>query len=168
MKKTKAMKVAYYGMLVALAFIFSYIETLIPFHFPVPGIKLGLANIVVLVALYLFGAKDAFVVSCVRIVLSGFTFGNPFSMLYSLAGGLLSWLVMSLCKRIKDFSIIGVSVTGGVAHNIGQIVMAGLVLRTVTVVSYLPMLLIAGVATGVFIGMLGYIIIETQKRNKFI
>lgn len=165
MKRTKAIKVAYYGMLVALAFIFSYIESLIPFRFPVPGVKLGLANIVVLVALYLFGARDAFIISCIRIILSGFTFGNPFSMLYSLSGGLLSWLVMCLCKRVKSFSTIGVSVLGGVAHNIGQIVMAGFVLWTTAVIGYLPMLLISGVITGVLTGLLGHIIVVTQPKN---
>lgn len=165
MKKTKAIKMAFYGMLVALAFIFSYIEVLIPFNFGIPGIKLGLANIVVIVALYTFGAKDAFVISCIRILLVGFTFGNLFSMLYSVAGGMLSWLVMCSLKRMKGFSVIGISIAGGISHNVGQIVVAAIVLKTVALGYYLPFLLIAGMITGLLIGVLGHIIIRAQLKN---
>lgn len=165
MKKTKAIKMAFYGMLVALAFIFSYIEVLIPFNFGIPGIKLGLANIVVIVALYAFGAKDAFVISCIRILLVGFTFGNLFSMLYSVAGGMLSWLVMCSLKRMKGFSVIGISIAGGISHNVGQIVVAAIVLKTVALGYYLPFLLIAGMITGLLIGVLGHIIIRAQLKN---
>jgi len=165
MKKTKAIKMAFYGMLIALAFIFSYIEVLIPFNFGIPGIKLGLANIVVLVALYTFGVKDAFVISCIRILLVGFTFGNLFSMLYSVAGGLLSWLVMCLLKQMKGFSVIGISIAGGISHNVGQIVVAAIVLNTIALGYYLPFLLIAGMVTGLLIGILGHIIIRAQLKN---
>ncbi len=165
MKKTKAIKMAFYGMLIALAFIFSYIEVLIPFNFGIPGIKLGLANIVVLTALYTFGAKDAFIISCIRILLVGLTFGNLFSMLYSIAGGLLSWAIMCLLKRIKGFSIIGVSIAGGISHNVGQIVVAAIVLKTIALAYYLPFLLIAGIITGLLIGILGHIIIKAQLKN---
>lgn len=99
MKNSIATKTAYYGVLIALALIFSYVEVLIPIPIGVPGIKLGLANIVILIGLYVMGTKDAFIISCIRIVLVGFTFGNMFSILYSLAGAILSWLVMVLCKR---------------------------------------------------------------------
>lgn len=164
MKKSKAIKVAFYGILVALAFVFSYIEVLIPFNFSIPGVKLGLANIVVLTALYTIGFKGSFVISCIRIILVGFTFGNMFSLLYSLAGGLLSWIVMSLCKKIKGFSIIGVSIAGGVTHNIGQILIASLVLKTTALGTYLPVLLISGVITGVIIGILGMGVMQVQKQ----
>lgn len=164
MKNSIAKKTALYGMLVALAFVFSYIEVLIPFSFGIPGIKLGLANIVVIIALYTMGAKDAFVISCVRIVLVGFTFGNMFSILYSLAGGLLSWMVMSLCKKVKSFSVVGVSVAGGITHNIGQIAMAALVLKTISIGYYLPILLIAGTITGFLIGILGAGLVSIQKK----
>jgi heptaprenyl diphosphate synthase len=152
-------------MFVALAFVFSYIEVLIPFSaVGVPGFKLGLANIVVLTALYAMGAKEAFVISCIRIVLVGFTFGNMFSILYSLAGGLLSWLVMCLCKKIKSLSIVGVSIAGGISHNVGQIIMAAIVLQTKSVGYYLPVLLITGTVTGLLIGLLGGWILKVQMK----
>ncbi len=164
MRTTKAIKVAMYGMLVALAFVFSYIESLIPFNFFVPGIKLGLANIVVLVALYTVGYKGSFIISCIRIILAGFTFGNMFSILYSLSGGILSFIVMSLCKKSKKFSAIGVSVAGGITHNIGQIIVASIVLETASLKYYLPPLLIAGTVTGLLIGVLGVGILNVQQR----
>ena len=148
-------KVATYGMLIALAFIFSYVEMLIPFHFGIPGMKLGLANIVVIAALYSMGYKEAVFLSILRIFLVGFTFGNMYGILYSLAGGIMSYLVMVICKRTKLFSIIGVSVAGGVSHNIGQILVAMWVLDTSTLVYYLPVLFISGAVTGVLIGILG-------------
>lgn len=164
MRKSKAGKVAFYGMFVALAFVFSYVEVLIPFSFGIPGIKLGLANIVVLTALYAMGVKEAFVISCVRIILVGFTFGNMSSLLYSLAGGLLSWLIMCICKKVKIFSVIGVSVAGGIAHNIGQIAVAAIVLQTISLSYYLPVLLIAGTITGLLIGILGVGLLKVQMK----
>ncbi len=166
MKKSTAGQVAYYGIFVALAFVFSFVEVLIPISLGIPGIKLGLANIVVLTALYALGPKEAFFISCVRIVLVGFTFGNMASLLYSLAGGLLSWLVMCLLKKIKGFSMIGVSLAGGISHNIGQIFVAALMLRTTSVIYYLPVLLIAGTITGILIGILGGMLLKVQLRLK--
>jgi heptaprenyl diphosphate synthase len=166
MKKSTAGQVAYYGIFVALAFVFSFVEVLIPISLGIPGIKLGLANIVVLTALYAMGPKEAFFISCVRIVLVGFTFGNMASLLYSLAGGLLSWLVMCLLKKIKGFSMIGVSLAGGISHNIGQISVAALMLKTTSVIYYLPVLLIAGTITGILIGILGGMLLKVQLRLK--
>ena len=113
-----AKKISMYGILVALAFIASYIEVLIPFNFHVPGMKLGLANIVVLIALYTGGEKAGITVSIIRIILVGFTFGNPYSAIYGLSGGVLSLLVMILLRRTDFFGIIGVSMAGGVVHNL--------------------------------------------------
>lgn len=166
MKKTTAGRVAYYGIFVALAFVFSFVEVLVPISLGIPGIKLGLANIVVLTAIYAMGPRDAFFISCVRIVLVGFTFGNMASLLYSLAGGMLSWLVMCLLKKIKGFSMIGVSLGGGISHNLGQIFVAALMLKTTSVIYYLPVLLIAGTLTGVLIGVLGGILLKTQLKLK--
>lgn len=166
MKKSTAGQVAYYGIFVALAFVFSFVEVLIPISLGIPGIKLGLANIVVLTALYALGPKEAFFISCVRIVLVGFTFGSMASLLYSLAGGLLSWLVMCLLKKIKGFSMIGVSLAGGISHNIGQIFVAALMLKTTSVIYYLPVLLIAGTITGILIGILGGMLLKVQLRLK--
>lgn len=151
----KTKKIAYLGLLIALAFIFSYVESLIPIQLGVPGAKLGLANLVVMVALYTLGEKDAFVLSMVRIVLVGFTFGNMASMLYSLAGGLLSYAGMVLAKRTKCLSITGVSVLGGVLHNVGQMIVAMLVVETASLIYYLPVLIIVGLLSGVAIGVLG-------------
>lgn len=154
-------KIATFGVLVALAFIFSYIESLIPFYFGVPGMKLGLANIVVLTAIYKLGSKEAYALSIVRIILVGFTFGNMYSLLYSIAGGLLSCTTMVLLKKTNKFSPVGVSVSGGVMHNVGQIIVAMIVLETSALVYYLPALLIAGAVTGVVIGLVGN---EITKR----
>ena len=122
-------KVAVYGMLVALAFLLSYVETLIPFSFAIQGIKLGLANLVVITALYCVGERGAFAVSMVRIVLTGLTFTSLSVMLYSLGGGLLSFFCMVLAKRFTSFGITGVSVLGGVTHNLGQLLVAAAVLE---------------------------------------
>lgn len=151
----KARRVALYGMLVALAFILSYVESLVPVTLGIPGVKLGLANLVVVIALYTLDLKGAFVISVVRIVLSGLTFGGLFSMLYSLAGGLLSFAVMAVLSRKKLLGTVGVSVCGGVAHNIGQLLVAMAVLETESVWYYFPVLLISGSVAGVLIGLLG-------------
>lgn len=148
-------RVAVYGMLVALAFLLSYVETLIPFNFVIPGIKLGLANLVVLTALYCLGERGAFVISMVRIVLTGLTFTSLSIMLYSLGGGLLSFFCMALAKRFTSFGITGVSVLGGVTHNLGQLLVAVLVVRTGSLMYYFPALLAAGTVAGALIGLLG-------------
>ena len=152
MKNSKAKNAAFFGVLVALAFTFSYLESLIPFNFGVPGVKLGLANLVVVIALYTYGIKAAFPIALIRILLAGFTFGNVNSLLYSLGGGILSLLIMWAVKNTK-LSVIGVSVLGGVTHNIGQILVAAVMMNTVRIVYYLPVLLIAGTVTGALIGI---------------
>ena len=146
-------KAAYFGVFTALALIFSYVETLIPIHFAIPGAKLGLANLVVVIVLYKAGWKDALLLSVTRIVLSGFLFGNLFGILYSLAGGLFSLGVMTIIKRRESFSMIGVSMAGGVTHNIGQLIVAMIVVETYQVGYYLPALMLAGLATGTLIGL---------------
>ncbi len=151
----KSKRVAAYGVLVALAFIFSYIEAMFPMPMIVPGMKLGLANIVIVVALYTMGYKTAFVISLVRIILVGFTFGNMNMMLYSLGGGLLSYSMMALMKHFNLLSIVGVSVVGAVFHNIGQILVAMFTLESTILLYYLPFLLITAVVSGVLIGILG-------------
>lgn len=146
-------KVAYFGVFVALALIFSYLESLIPFHIGIPGVKLGLANLIIVIVLYKMDIKAAYLLSVARIVLAGFLFGNLFSILYSLAGGLLSLTVMVLLKKKGGFSIMGVSIAGGVAHNIGQMIVAMIVVETYSVIYYIPVLLIAGLVTGLIIGI---------------
>jgi len=153
--KNKRGRVAVFGVFTALALIFSYVELLIPINFGIPGAKLGLANLVIIIVLYKTDWKEALLLSVVRIVLAGFLFGNLFGILYSLAGGILSLAVMALLKRSGAFSIIGVSMAGGVSHNVGQLIMAMLVVETYAVGYYLPVLLIAGLITGTLIGIAG-------------
>lgn len=147
-------KVAYLGVFTALALIFSYVETLIPIHLGVPGVKLGLANLIIVVALYKMSIKEAYILSIVRVVLSGFIFANLFSILYSLAGGILSLTVMTILKKREKFSIVGISMAGGVFHNVGQLIMAAIVLESLSIIYYLPVLLVSGVLTGFLIGIL--------------
>lgn len=159
-ERTTARAVALYGILIALAFIFSYVEALIPLPVPVPGVKLGLANLVNMVGLYTVGAAGTAAVSLVRIMLVGFTFSNTFSMFYSLAGGALSLAVMVLAKKTGWFGQAGVSILGGIFHNVGQLTIAAAVTQTAGVFVYFPVLLAAGVITGAVIGILGGMVVE--------
>ena len=147
-------RVAYFGIFTALALIFSYVETLIPISFGIPGVKLGLANLIIVIVLYKTALKDACMLSVVRVLLAGFLFGNYFSIVYSLAGALLSLFVMAALKKAGGFSVIGVSIAGGVSHNIGQLIVAMLVVETFQVAYYVPVLLTAGLITGCVIGIL--------------
>ena len=155
--------VAYFGVFTALALIFSYVESLIPIQIGIPGVKLGLANLMIVIALYKMSLKETYLLSITRVVLSGFLFGNMFAILYSLAGGLLSLTVMAVLKKAGGFSVMGVSIAGGVFHNIGQLIIAMIVVETFSVAYYIPVLLIAGVITGLLIGIAAN---ETLKRIK--
>ena len=146
-------KVAYFGVFTALALIFSYVETLIPINFGIPGVKLGLANLIIVIALYKMRLREVYLLSIVRVLLSGFIFGNYFSIIYSLAGGLLSLTVMAVFNLKDGFSIMGISIAGGVFHNVGQLIVAMLVVETFSVAYYVPVLLIAGMITGLLIGI---------------
>ena len=146
-------RVAYFGVFTALALIFSYIETLVPISFGIPGVKLGLANLIIVIALYKIPLREVYVLSIVRVLLSGVLFGNYFSIAYSLAGGLLSLTVMALLKKAGGFSVIGINIAGGVCHNIGQLVVAMIVVETFAMSYYMPMLLVAGLITGFLIGV---------------
>ncbi len=165
MKNSKAKRAAYFGMMVALAFTLSYLESLIPFNIGIPGIKLGLANLVVVIALYSIGIKAAFPIAVIRILLAGLTFGNANSLLYSLAGGILSLLIMWAVKNTK-LSVIGVSVLGGVFHNIGQLFIAALMMGTTKIAYYLPVLLIAGLVTGFLIGTASELVLKRLPKTE--
>ena len=140
------------AMLVALAMIFSYVESLIPINLGIPGIKLGVANLVTVTGLYILAPMEVLLVVILRVLLVGFMFGNGMSILYSLAGAALSMTVMTLMLKKTSFSLIGVSVAGGVSHNIGQLIIAMLIVQNASVFVYAPALLVAGVAAGVVIG----------------
>ena len=146
-------RAAYFGVFTALALIFSYVESLIPFHIGIPGAKLGLANLVIVIVLYKMNVKSAYLLSVTRVVLSGFIFGSMFGILYSLAGGLLSLTVMAVMRRTQGFSVIGVSIAGGVFHNIGQLIVAMIVVESYSASYYLPAPLITGLITGLMIGI---------------
>lgn len=156
----KTKHIAEIGMFLALAFIFSYVESLIPVSLAVPGIKLGLSNLVVMVGLYRFSARTTFGIAMIRIVLVGLTFGNLSSMMYGMAGGILSFLVMFFLKKTKKFSVYGVSMAGGVFHNIGQILVACLILQTKILLYYLPFLLVAGVLAGMAVGFASGLVLK--------
>lgn len=169
MKSNKAKKTALFGMMVALAFTFSYLESLIPFNFGIPGVKLGLANLVIVIALYTMKPGEAFAIAIIRIFLAGLTFGNFYSIAYSLCGGILSFVVMFLVKKTK-LSVIGVSMLGGICHNIGQITVAAIVMETIRIAYYLPVLLVAGLVTGLALGVVSKLVIDRvsvlTKSNK--
>ena len=146
-------KTAYLGVMLALALICSYVEVLIPIPIGIPGIKLGLANIVIVFALYSMGIKEALVLSIMRVTISGFMFGNVIAIAYSLAGGLLSLLIMFLLKKTDKLSCISVSIAGGIFHNIGQMIIATILVDNYYVLYYVPVLMIAGFITGACIGV---------------
>lgn len=156
-------KVAYLGVFTALALIFSYVESLIPLHIGMPGVKLGLANLMIVLALYKMGPTEASVIAIVRIVLSGFLFGNLFSIFYSLSGSICSLAAMIPLKRTKLFSVIGVSMAGGVCHNVGQLMIAIILVDSFSVIYYLPVLILSGMLTGILIGVISK---ETIKRTR--
>ena len=160
-------RVAYFGVFTALALIFSYVETLIPVNLGIPGVKLGLANLIIAVALYKMRLSEAYLLSVVRILLAGFIFGNYFSIIYSLAGGLLSLTVMALLKKWGGFSLQGISIAGGVFHNIGQLIVAAVVVETFSVTYYFPVLLVAGLLTGLVIGIVAEMMLKRLVNIQF-
>lgn len=153
MKGGQMRKTAVLSMLTGVALMLSYVESLIPLTPGIPGIKPGLGNLAVVLCLYLYGWKEAMSVNLARVLLSSLLFGNLYMVLYSLAGAALSFTAMLAARRLRCFSVVGVSVCGGVFHNIGQLVVAMAVVQTVWVGYYLPWLLAAGCVTGVFIGL---------------
>ena len=157
-------RIANMAMLVALAIIFSYVEFLIPINLGIPGIKLGLANLVIVIALYTLELGDVWIISILRILIIGFMFGSGMSIIYSLAGTVVSLIVMALMKKINGFSIMGISMIGAVAHNMGQIVVAMFVVENTSILYYVPALLIAGLITGGIIGIVSKRVLTVIKK----
>lgn len=162
MKNTR--RIALYGMMIALALIFSYVESQIPALFAVPGMKLGLTNVVVVTALYLLGDGTALAINLLRILLVSMMFGNGMSLAYSAAGGILSGLTMILLKHTRQFRMVTVSVAGGIAHNVGQILVAIVVLGTTRLAWYLLVLWFTGIGAGAVIGVIGYEVTRRLRR----
>lgn len=157
-------KIPYYGLFAALAILMAYVEMLIPVPVPIPGVKLGLANVIIVIMMYFMDVKSAFFISLVRVILSGLLFAGFAGLLYSLSGAMFSFLVMALLKKTDKFSIVGVSIAGGVFHNVGQIVVAALAVENVKMAYYLPFLLVSGVVTGMLIGIVAKTALSYLKR----
>lgn len=155
-----AKKMTMTALLAALALIFSYIEVLIPFSPGIPGIKLGIANLVIIISLYYLGPKYAFSVNLVRILIAGLLFNGLFGALYSLAGALLSFTVMALLRKTGIFSITGVSIAGGVSHNMGQLLVAAFLIDSLKIFAYFPVLIFSGIISGAVIGIISYLILK--------
>lgn len=166
--KNAAQKTAFLGLCTALAMVFAYVEAVLPpIITAVPGIKMGLPNIVIIFLLYRYGWKQAALVSFVRVFAVALLFGNFNSFAYSMAGAVLSLLGMMLLKRLGWLSVVGVSVAGGVLHNVGQILTAIFILQTVEIGYYLIVLAISGTLSGVLIGIVGALMIKRVPELKF-
>lgn len=159
--KNAAKKTAFLGLCTALALVLAYVESLLPpLSAAIPGIKMGLPNIVIIFMLYRYGVKEAAVVSFVRVVAVVLLFGNMMGFAYSMAGAVLSLLGMLLLKKLDFLSVVGVSVAGGVLHNVGQIIMAMFLLGTAELGYYLVVLAVTGTVSGVLIGIGGSVMIN--------
>ncbi|GAB6106187.1 Gx transporter family protein [Fusibacter bizertensis] len=171
-KKTasKTRMLVFISVLVAQGMILSFIENMLPIPFIAPGAKLGLANIVTLAAIYILTFKQASAVVLLRVILTAATFGSLSSFLYSLSGGVLSLLVMAAILKVfkGEISLMGVSVAGAVAHNMGQLFVAAIMIHNVLIFTYLPILLIVAIPTGVFVGIVAKILIDYLERVNFL
>lgn len=170
---SKYARLTYMGVLIALALVLQLVEGMIPVPYVAPGVKIGLANLVSLIALIYFGFKTTFLVVVLRILLAAFLSGRLYSIIYSGTGALLSILIMGFVywRFKKYFSLPGISIMGAVAHNIGQILVAGFVIETGSVLAYLPILMISGIITGYFIGFSANLlrrVLDPLLLNKFI
>lgn len=157
-------KIAYLGVLTSFALVLSYLERMLPPIVPVPGVKIGLANLVVLTAMYLLGNKYGLFLSIIKCTAVAILFGGISSFLYSISGGLLSFFFMYIFKKMKVFSIVGVSVVGGVMHNLGQIFMAILIIQNIKLIYYFPVLIFSGIIAGIGIGIVCYNVLNYLKR----
>lgn len=155
------------AMFATLALIFTYVEVLLPYNLGIPGVKLGLANLVILIALYRMDFRSALTINLVRIVLAALLFSGVFAMFYSLAGGMISLVVMALLKRTGKFSMIGVSMAGGVAHNFGQLLVAAVVVENARMFVYFPVLVFTGIAAGIGIGIIAYVLNKRLPSQLF-
>ncbi len=160
----KINKIALLGMCTAAAMILSYAESFIPFG--VPGLKVGLPNVVIVFILYKMGWKEAFSVSLVRCVLTALLFGSIMSLAYSVTGAVISLAVMVILKKINKFSTVGVSIAGGITHNAGQIIIAILVTGVEEIAYYMPVLAVGGTLAGLVIGVAGAVVLKSLDKVK--
>ena len=151
------------ALAISFALILSFIESRIPAFVAIPGVKVGLANIAIIFMLYKFGIKEAIIVSIIRVVMVSILFGSVASLFYSIAGAVLSLAVMIILKCITPLKEVAISVVGGVMHNVGQIIMASILLDTNVVVYYLPFLLVSGTSAGIVVGITAALLIQKIK-----
>lgn len=163
----KAKRVTFLGLSIALAMILSFVESQIPALVAIPGIKVGLPNIVMVFLLYRVGWKETVIVSIIRIILISMLFGNVQTLTFSIAGAVLSLLGMILLKKLNLFSCITVSIMGGVLHNVGQILAACFWTQTAQIAYYLPVLLISGTVAGTLIGILAGMMVKRMEKWRF-
>lgn len=164
MKKISTRQIAQYGCLLAFAMVVSYVEALIPVHLGIPGAKLGLANSAIVLCLYLFGPIPALLINVSRVVLCSLLFTNLYSLWYSLSGAVFSFIVMILLKKIKGLSIFGISIAGGVFHNMGQLIVAVIVTQVPVLIYYIPVLIIIGALTGLINGFIANLVGKHVKK----
>ncbi len=159
-------RITFLGLFTAVALVLAYIEAkLPPIYHAVPGIKIGLPNIIIVFILYRCGVKEAAIISFIRMLAVSFMFGNLMALVYSMAGAALSMLVMVVLKKLNFLSVIGVSVAGGVFHNVGQILAAMILLGTAELGYYLIILAVTGTVSGIFVGLCGAIIVKRMPKN---
>ena len=167
--QSRTAKIAFVGITASLALVLSYLEFLLPPIFvAVPGIKLGLPNIVILYVLYCIDLKHAALVSFIRILMSSILFGNAMTFAYSVAGAVLSLVLMGILKKTDLLSAVGVSVVGGVSHNLGQILVAMVVLDTPQIAYYMIVLAITGTVSGIFVGLCGAMLVKRIPLSKML
>lgn len=166
--RSKVKKTAFLGVLTSVALVLSYIEAILPpVWAAVPGIKMGLPNIVIIFLLYKFGVKEAATVSLIRLFAVALLFGNVMTFSYSFAGAFLSLLLMALCKKSNVFSVVGSSIIGGVSHNLGQIIVAIFLFDSVQIGYYMAVLAVTGTVAGIFIGLAGSFLLKRLDKYKF-
>ena len=161
----KTKQITQLGMLLSISLVLGYLESLLPVMAAVPGVKIGLANIVTMLVLYRYGGRQAFFIMLLRVTMAGFLYSGVTGILYGLMGGVCCLIVMALLKRCPLFSILGVSMAGAVSHNAGQIIAAVLVMENAAIFYYLPILCISGILSGLLIGYLSHLLIKWHLKN---
>jgi heptaprenyl diphosphate synthase len=158
------------GLLVSQALILSIVESWIPLPVAIPGVKLGLANIITLIAIIFFGFREAFLIMCIRVLLSSLYGGGWVVFWFSLAGGILSTIMMGFLYKwaSKVFSIIGISIAGSIMHNVGQLIAASIVMRELSVMGYLPVLLVSGIIMGCFVGLCTNFLTKALEKTRIL
>lgn len=166
--KIMAKKVTVYSFMLAVALIFAYVEAILPFDFLVPGVKPGLANCVVLLFIFTQHKKAAFFINLCRITLSCLLFSGVVSFAYAVCGAIVSFIIMLCAEKIKTFGIVGVSILGGVTHNIAQCMVARFIFDTAGLYYYLPLLILCGAVCGALTGICGAALLKNKNIQKLL